>query len=69
MFIFSKFFSFIILGQISSQNLTFFRLTEVWYRDRLPNTYFGFNVYFFKDLLTDIFGANLVPKSEALQID
>ena len=68
MFIFSKFFSFIFLGQIWSQNLKFFRLTEVWYRGRLPYAYFDFNVYFFKILFTHIFGANLVPKSEVFRL-
>ena len=69
MFIFSKLFSFIFLGKISSQNLTFVRLTEIWYRGRLPYGYFDFNVYFFNILFIHIFGANLVPKSEVLQID
>ena len=69
MFIFSKLFSFIFLGKISSQNLTFVRLTEIWYRGRLPYGYFDFNVYFFNILFIHIFGENLVPKSEVLQID
>ena len=68
MFIFSKFFSFIFLGQIWSQNLKFFKFTEIWQRGRLPYAYFNFNVYFFKILFIYIFGTNLVPKSEVLQI-
>ena len=68
MFIFSKFFSFIFLRQIWSQNLKFFRLTEIWYRDRLPYTHFSFNVYFFKILFTHIFGENLIPKSEVFRL-
>ena len=55
MFIFSKFFSFIFFGQIWSQNLKFFILTEIWYRGRLPYTYFDFNVYFFKIFVIHIF--------------
>ena len=35
-FIFSRFFSTIFLGQTWSQNMKFFRLTEIWYRGRLP---------------------------------
>ena len=69
MFIFSKLFSFIFLGKISSQNVTFVRLTEIWYRGRLPYGYFDFNVYFFNILFIHIFGENLVRKSEVLQID
>ena len=48
MFIFSKFFSFILFGQLWSQILKFVKLTEIWYRDRLLYAYFDFNVYFFK---------------------
>ena len=67
MFIFSKLFSFIFLGQIWSPNLKFFRLTAVSYRGRLPFTYFELNVYFFKIIFIYIFRANLVSKSEVLQ--
>ena len=35
-FIFSRFFATIFLGQTWSQNMKFFRLTEVWYSGRLP---------------------------------
>ena len=50
MFIFSKLFSFILFGQSWSQNLKFFKLTETWYRGRLPYAYLDFNVCFFKFL-------------------
>ena len=56
MFIFSKFFSFIFLRQIWSQNLKFFRLIEIWYRGRLPYAYFDFSVYIFKILFIHILG-------------
>ena len=45
-FIFSKFFSFILFCQIWSQNVKFFKLTEMSY----------FDVYFFKILIIHIFG-------------
>ena len=47
MFIFSKFFLIIFFEQIWSQNLKFFKLTEIWYRGRLLYAYFDYNVYFF----------------------
>ena len=68
MFIFSKFFSLIFLGQISFENAKSFRLTEIWYRGRLPYAYFDFNIYFFKILFFYILGAILVSISEVLQI-
>ena len=54
-FIITKFFSFIFLGQIWSQNPKFFRLTELWYKDRLTYTYFHFNVYFLEIFVIHIF--------------
>ena len=60
MFIFSKIFSFIFFGKILSQNLKFFKLTDIWYRGRLLYAYFDFNVYFFKIFAIHIFWANLV---------
>ena len=62
MFIFSKFFSFIFFGQIRSQILKFFKLTEIWYRGRLPYDYFDFNVYFFKILFIHIVLDKFGPK-------
>ena len=49
-FNFSKFLSFILFGQIWSQNLKFSKLTEIWYRGTLLSAYYDFyyNVYFFK---------------------
>ena len=69
MFIFFKFFSFLFLGQIWSQNLKFFRLTEIWYRGRLQYTYFDFNVFLSK-LLSFIFslGKFGTTKSEVCEI-
>ena len=55
-FIFSNFFSFISFGQIWSQNLKLFKLTDIWYRGRLLYAYFDFNVYFFKILSSVFFG-------------
>ena len=61
MFIFSTFFSFIFFGQIWSENLKVFKLTKIWYRGRLLHAYFDFRIH--------MFWANLVPKSEVLQIN
>ena len=69
MFIFSKNFSFIFFWQIWSQNLKFFKLTEIWYLGILLYAYFDFDVYFLKIYVIHIFWANLVPKSEVLQIN
>ena len=69
MFIFSKFFSFILFGQIYSQNLKFFKLNKIWYRGKLLYAYFDFNVYFFKVFVVHIFWANMDPKSGVLQIN
>ena len=69
MFISSRFFSFMFFGQIWSQNQKFFKLTKIWYRGRSLYAYFDFNVYFFKIFVIHIFWANLVPKSEVLQIN
>ena len=38
--IISKFFSFIYLGKIWSQNLNFFKLTEIWYIGRFYCLFF-----------------------------
>ena len=43
-------------GQIWSQNLKFFKLTEIWGRDTLLYAYYDFNVYFFQTLFIHIFG-------------
>ena len=56
MFLFSKLFSFIFLGQIWRKNLKFFKLSEIWYRGRCPCFYFHFNVYIFKILFIHILG-------------
>ena len=53
-FIHSKFFSFILFGQIWSQNLKFFKLTKIWYRGRLLYAYVDFDVYFFKGFVIHI---------------
>ena len=62
MFVFSKFFSFIFFGQIWSQNLKFFKLTEIWYRGRLLYVYFDFDVYFFKMFVIHVFLGKFGPK-------
>ena len=55
MFIFSYFLSVIFFGQIWSQNLKFFKLSEIWYRGRLLYAYFNFDVYFSKIFVNNIF--------------
>ena len=60
----------VFFGQIWSQKLRFFKLTEIWYRGTLLYAYYDFNVCFFKILFIYVFlGANLVSISEILQID
>ena len=54
MFIFSKLFSLIYLGQVWSQNLKFLKLTEICYSRRWPCADFHFNVYLFKILFVHI---------------
>ena len=66
---FSKSFPFIFFGKIWSQNLKFFKLTEIWYSGRLLFAYFDFDVYFLKIFVIHIFSETLVPKSEVLQIN
>ena len=61
-FIFSRFFSFIFLGQIWSQNLTFFKFTEIWNRGRLPYAHFDFNVCFVKILFHSSFSGKFSLK-------
>ena len=56
MFIFSKLFSLLYLGQIWSENLKFFKLTDIWYGGRWPCAYLHFNVYFFKIVFVHILG-------------
>ena len=68
MFIFAKFLSPMFFGQIWSHNLDFFKFTKISLRGTLLHAHCSFNVYFFKILLFHIFWANLVPKSEVLQI-
>ena len=68
-FIFSKFFLFIFFGQIRSQNLKEFKLTETRYRGTLLYPYFNFNVYILKIFVSIFFWPILVSKSEVLQID
>ena len=53
---------------IWSQNLKFSNSTEICYGGTLLCAYYDFHVYFFKDLFIHIFWANLVRKSEVLQI-
>ena len=55
-FIISKFFSLIFSGQFWSQNLKFFKLTEISYSGRWPCAYFHFKVYLFKILFVHILG-------------
>ena len=64
MFIFSKIFSSIFFGLIWSQNLKFFILTEIWYRDSLPYTYFDFNVFFQNFCHSYFLSENLVPQNQ-----
>ena len=64
MFIFSKIFSSIFFGLIWSQNLKFFKLTEIWYRDSLPYTYFDFNVFFQNFCHSYFLWENLVPQNQ-----
>ena len=56
-------------GQIWSQKLKFSKLTEIWYRHKLLYPCFEFNVNFFNFFSLIFFGANLVPKSEVLQVN
>ena len=44
-------------------------MTKTWYSGRLLYPYFEFNVFFLKIFAIQIFGANLVPKSDALKIN
>ena len=62
------FFSY-FFWQIWSQNVKFFKLTEIWYIGRLLYAYFYFIVYFSNFLSFIFVQANLVPKPEVLQID
>ena len=65
MFIFSEFFSFIFLGKIWSQNLKFFKFTEIWQSGRLRYAYsistltFIFSKYFSFIFLGQIWSQNL----------
>ena len=68
MFCFPKFLSPTFFGQTWSHILDFFKLTEIWLRGTLLHACYSFNVYFFKILFIYIFWANLVPKSEVLEI-
>ena len=72
MFVFSKFLLFIhfFASQIFwFQNLKFSKLNEILSRGTLLYSYYDFSVCFFKIVLKiHIFWANLVPKSENLQI-
>ena len=58
-----------LFGQIWSHNLDFFKLSEISKRGTLLYAYYSFNVYFFKKIFHHVIWANLVPKSEVLQID
>ena len=55
MFIFSNLL-IIFFGHFWSQDLKLFKLTEIWYRDRLLYVYFNFDVYFSKFFVSQIFG-------------
>ena len=55
MFIFSKFVSVILFGQIWSRNLKCYKMTENWFRDTLLYAYYDFNVHFFSKLVSNIF--------------
>ena len=67
MFIFSKVLSFIFF--LIKFGPKFSELSEIWYRGELLYGYYDCNVYFFKILFIIFFWANLVQKSEVLQID
>ena len=47
-------FIHIFLGQIWSQNLKFFKLTEIWYSGTLLHVFYDFSVYFFKKFFIHI---------------
>ena len=64
MFIFSKIFSYIFFGLIWSQNLKFFKLTEIWYRDSLPYTCFDFIVFFQNFCHSYFLWENSVPQNQ-----
>ena len=55
-------------GRIWSQNLKFFKLTEIWYRGKLLYAYYNFNVYFFKIFVTHVFWANLFPNLDFFKL-
>ena len=58
-----------LFGQIWSDNLYIFKLTEMLQRGTLLYASYNFNDFFFKILSIHVFWANLVPKSEVLQVD
>ena len=62
---FPKFLSLMPLGKSGPLIWSFFKLTKI----ALLHAYYSFNIYFFKVLFIHFFGANLVPKSEVLQIN
>ena len=63
MFIFSRWVSFIFLGQIWFRNLKFFKFIEIWYIGRLVYAYFDFIFYFFKFFVIHIRSGKFAPKN------
>ena len=55
MFIFSKLLLFILFGQIWSQNLNFYKSTQIWYKRPLLYAYYDFNEYLLKFFVSQIF--------------
>ena len=59
MFIFSKLLLFILFGQIWSQNLNFYKSTQIWYKRSLLYAYYDFNEYLLKFFVSQIFGGQI----------
>ena len=68
-FIFPKFWSLMFFWEIWSRDPDSSKLTEILLRGRLIYAYFNFDIYFFKIFVIYIFWANLVSKSEVLQVN
>ena len=70
MFIFSKFLSFIFsLEKFGPIKTDVCQIKSNFVEGYIVYAYFEFHVYYLKKKFIDIFLANLVPKSEVLQID
>ena len=62
-FNFPKLFSFIFFGQIWSQNLKFFKFTEISYRDTLLYAYYNRDVYFFQSVCQSYFFEQILSQN------